>query len=413
MDANIRIRVKSLAERLERLAVVFAVELRLKIVIELFQREMSPKQFYEEFGGGSLSRVARNFDRLVETGWLRYIGSEGPGGKRRGGVEHFYRATGPAFFDRETWAALPYSVRVAFSWKLFSQIAIWLREGVEAEMFESRAGSGLASQTLQLDQLGCERVIGVFADVFSSIFEEQDDAKLRAAPTGDGLIRASVLQLAYESPTKDSVRLVTDGLADMPEPMSSLWVRASRIFPDMVCMDIIEEANKRVISATEFHEEFGGNINKIRRLFRKAAENGWLKEVDWKTGGQRRGATEKFYRATRPMFAKADKFLAELPEALRRTDTGRAFERICVDFVDAMEAETVDAREDRYVALSLVQLDRQGWEKVAALLRDLWAIVRKEEQEARDRLKKTGDQPIAMTVALGLYETAKSATKEP
>jgi hypothetical protein len=71
-------------EHLRRLAVVFvAVPIRLKIVTELYQREMSPKQFYEEFGGGSVSRLAQHFERLVETGWLRQMWTEGPGGKRR------------------------------------------------------------------------------------------------------------------------------------------------------------------------------------------------------------------------------------------------------------------------------------------------------------------------------------------
>jgi hypothetical protein len=43
-------------ERVEHLwlAVVFAVPIRLKIVTELYQRDMSPTQFYEEFGGGSV-----------------------------------------------------------------------------------------------------------------------------------------------------------------------------------------------------------------------------------------------------------------------------------------------------------------------------------------------------------------------
>jgi hypothetical protein len=39
--------IRSRAEHLRRLSVVFAVELRLKIVTELYMREMSPKQFFE------------------------------------------------------------------------------------------------------------------------------------------------------------------------------------------------------------------------------------------------------------------------------------------------------------------------------------------------------------------------------
>jgi hypothetical protein len=105
-------------ERLRRLSVVFAVELRLMIVSELYVREMSTKRFQEEFGGGSPSRVNKNFEVLEEESWLRYVRSEGPGGDRRGGTEHFYRATEPAFFDRETWSIMPYSVRIISSWNL-------------------------------------------------------------------------------------------------------------------------------------------------------------------------------------------------------------------------------------------------------------------------------------------------------
>lgn len=413
MAARIRSRTKSVLQRLTRLAVVFAIDLRLKIVVELNQREMSPKQFHAEFGGGSLSRVSRNFDRLAETGWLEGTHSEGPGGKRRGGVEHFYRATEMAFFDRETWAALPYSVRVAFSWNLFVFIESYLRRALEAGMIGGRPDSDLSSQTLLVDEKGADGVIDAFAHTFAAIHEETCDAKLRGPQAGEELVSASVLQLAYESPAPGSKAAPSGHLEEIPEPMSSLWVRASRIFPELACLDIIDEANRRTISATEFHEEFGGNEERIRRLFKKIAQNGWLKEVDWKTGGTRRGATEKFYRATRPTFVKADELLADLPRALRQTEAGQALEQICIDFVAAMEAETVDAREDRYVALSLVQLDRQGWERVAALIRDLWKAVRREEREAKVRLKKTGAQPFAMTVALGLYETAKSTTKEP
>jgi hypothetical protein len=80
MAAKVWTGLKTRREYLRRLSVVFAVELRQKIVTELYMREMSPKQFHGEFGGGSLSRVTKNFERLAETGWLRCVRTEGPGG---------------------------------------------------------------------------------------------------------------------------------------------------------------------------------------------------------------------------------------------------------------------------------------------------------------------------------------------
>ena len=54
-----------------RMAKVFADSLRIKILAECNTREMSPKEFHAEFGGGSLSRVSRAFEVLADYGWLR------------------------------------------------------------------------------------------------------------------------------------------------------------------------------------------------------------------------------------------------------------------------------------------------------------------------------------------------------
>lgn len=411
--ARIRVGIRSQTERLQRLAVAFAVELRLKIIPELYGREMSPKQFHEKFGGGSLSRVSRNFDRLIEHDWLKYMYTMGPGGARRGGSEHFYRATELLYFDDETWALLPYSVRVAFSWNLFSQISGWLGAAIEAKMLEARAGSSLNTRTLRLDEVGRERLIKAVGRMFVSIFEEQDDARLRAARTGEELIRVDVLQLAYDSPTAGMATDPREDLVVIREPLTPLPVRASKVFVDELCMEAIKAANEGVISAKEFHAEFGGDLSKIRRRFRKAADNSWLKEVDWKTGGKRRGATEKFYRATRPAIPGVDELLAGIPDTVKSTKAGRVFERICSEFIAAMEAEAVDLRTDRYVALSFLQLDREGWDKAAAALDELWTFALGEEKEAKPRLAESGEEPVAMTLALGMYETPENATKEP
>jgi hypothetical protein len=42
-----------------RMAKLMADELRMKIVMEFNAREMSPKEFYEEYGGGYIEGLAR------------------------------------------------------------------------------------------------------------------------------------------------------------------------------------------------------------------------------------------------------------------------------------------------------------------------------------------------------------------
>lgn len=409
--AKIWIGARSRAAHLRRLSVVFAVELRLKIVSELYMREMSPKQFYDEFGGGSLPRVTQNFEKLVEHGWLRYVRSEGPGGGRRGCVEHFYRATDLAFFDPETWALLPYSIRVAFSWNTFKQIAARLREAIEAGTFDARPGSGLWSRSLLLDPIGWERVIEAVNAQFVALFEEQEDARLRMSHSGETPIRASVIQIAFESPCRDVGR-AGPALVESEEPLVPFPVRLSKVFADEVCLQIVDEANRRAISAMQFHGDHGGDLDGIRRRIKRLAEIGWLKQVAEKTGGRRRGATEKFYRATGPTIFGGGGPWSNVPDALQRTGSWRASEQLFAHVKEAMEAGTFDARKDGCLAWSLLQFDQRGWERVTTELDALLAFALEEGERAKVRIRESGEEPTATTVAFGAFESPKELERE-
>jgi DNA-binding HxlR family transcriptional regulator len=177
-------RIRSRREQLRRLAVVYKAEIRLKIITELYMREMSPKEFYEEFGGRSAAWVAQHFKALEKHGWLRRVGQKPRSDGRQGPPEILYRATDLVFFDAETWALLPYSVRLAFSWSSFEEIAERMRQGIEASLLEGRPGRPLTCTTLRLDQLGWTRVTRALATQFETLYEEQDDAKIRVARTG-------------------------------------------------------------------------------------------------------------------------------------------------------------------------------------------------------------------------------------
>jgi hypothetical protein len=409
--ARLAIGIKA-REHLRRLSVVFAVELRLKIIGELYMREMSPKQFFEEFGGGSISRVTQNFERLVETGWLRYIRSEGPGGKRYGGVEHFYRSTELAFFDVQTWALVPYSMRVASSWSLFNQIALRLRERLEASSLNATRKRDFSCTQVLLDQAGWERVIEAIDAQFLCIFEEQKDAPLRVRSSGGELLRADVLLIAFESPMRGE-QIGPCLVESDKEPLIPFPERLAPVLADDVCMQIVSELNRREMSATQFHREFGGaTISGIRSRFERLKTSGWLKKVNEKTGGRRRGASEHFYRATRPAFRDGSTW-TEPSDALRRIRSWRTFERFSEKVTEAMQAGTFDARVDRYVTLSFLSLDQQGWANVVAGIEALSALIFEEQERAKDRMAKSGEKPILLTAGLGAFEAPKDAAKAP
>jgi DNA-binding transcriptional ArsR family regulator len=413
--AKIQTGIESQASYLRRLAIVFADELRLKIVTELYMREMSPSRFYEEFGGGSVSRVDRHFKRLAEHGWLKFVRKES-GGSRRGATEHFYRATELAVFDHETWSLVPYSVRVAFSWRTFRQLAERVQEALRAGTLDARDDSHLSWTPLLLDRLGWERVVAAVDALFESLFDEQADAKLRLFQSEEKPILATAALSVFESPARsggssgDRVgsRLVEGEESPIPFPL-----RVSKVFADPLCLKIVAETNLREMSAPQFHGEFGGaSVSGIRRRFKMLAETAWLKKVNAKTGGKRRGATEHFYRATGPAIFDKDTW-TDVPDSVKATYSWRTFEQLSEQVKVAIEAGTFEARTDNHLSWSLLRLDQQGWERVTAAVDTLFAFFFEEQESAKHRLASSGEKPISTTVALAAFESPKDSAKAP
>jgi hypothetical protein len=182
-----------------RVAKLMADELRMKVVMELNQREMSPKGFFEEFGGGSISRVSRAFDLLAEFGWLYQTRTE-TGGRRRGAVEHFYRATQPAVFYNDIWGPLPQSMKEMVSGGIFEEFGERVKEAMEAGTIDAREDRHFSWSPFRLDQQGWDNAIARVDALFHWLFEEQEQANLRIAESGEEPIPMTVALAAFESP---------------------------------------------------------------------------------------------------------------------------------------------------------------------------------------------------------------------
>lgn len=407
---------KTRADYLRRLSIVFALDLRIRIVTELYQREMSPKQFHEEFGGGTLSRVDKNFKKLVEHGWLRYIRSE-TGGGRRGARENFYRATALAFIDSETWALVPYSMRVAMSWRTFRVFGERVRDALEAGMLDVRAESRLGWMAVGLDQVGWDRVMTALDTLFAALFEEQEDSRLRIAHSGEAPIVGTVGLCGFESPLRLSGRAAgqsAPGLVhmkvDSPDPFMA---RVSKVFADEMCLRILGEANRREISAPLFHAKFDrDSIERVRRGFKKVESGGWLKQVSQKTGGRRRSAVELFYKATGPVILD-DEPWAEAPDSIRSNCKWTTFYALAERVKEAILAGTFEARLDNHLTWSVLRLDQMGWERVAEAVDAALRLIFRECEAVENRLAVSAEEPIATTIGLVAFESPRSAIKEP
>jgi DNA-binding transcriptional ArsR family regulator len=387
--------------------VVFADPIRLKIVAELYQSEMSPSQFFSIHGGGSLSRVDRHFKRLADQGWLRLVRRE-TGGNRRGAVENFYRAPQLAVFDNETWAQLPHSLRAEFSWRIFAQFADRVKIALEAGTFDSRSERHFTWTPLVLDVEGRHRVLKVIDGTFEALFEERADARVRMERSGEPPIHATVGLAAFDSPRCQRNRsglVLPSASPHENQRQEDFTTRLARVFSSEVNLKIVTELGLREMSACEFAEQFGGGeIPEISRRFRMLAKSGWLVKVREETGGKRRGGIQRIYRATSPAIFDTDSW-AQVPDAIRQTFSWRIFEQLAEQVREAMNADTFDARPDRHQSWTPIFLDQVGWEQVISTVDSVFYEVLGEEEKAKDRLARSKEEPVIATVYLAAFES--------
>lgn len=286
---------------------------------------------------------------------------------------------------------LPYSVRAISSWNLLKQIAPRLRGDLEALSQDACWRRDLSCAAVLLDDEGWKRIMVVIDAQFVDLFEEQEDARRRSDISGEALTRADVFLIAFQSPDSGRLLVPDDLLLEHPRgPLVHFPERLAPILADDVSLQIVSELNEREISVTQFHREIGGASKPgISRRFKGLESGGWAAKGKRKTGGARRGASEQFYRATKPAIHGYDP-CADPPSALRGTEGWSMFERLSAAIREAMMAATFDARPDRYLTWSLISLDRQGWESVIAGIESLAEFVVEEQKLAVLRVAKIG-----------------------
>ena len=106
-----------------------------------------------------------------------------------------------------------------------------------------------------------------------------------------------------------------------------------------MCLQIVEELNKREMTVTQFHRIFHQELDDVsRRAVSRRFEK--LKEICWlKIVGERptRGTTEHLYRAAVPVID--DNFLRpQIPNPLDKAGDWKAFKQLCAEAKDSMRA---------------------------------------------------------------------------
>jgi DNA-binding transcriptional ArsR family regulator len=183
--------------------------------------------------------------------------------------------------------------------------------------------------------------------------------------------------------------------------------RLAKAFSHPIRIKIMVALNQREMSATMFtrkfpqytHSQIWGHFVKLEKL-------GFVERVASKTGGRRRGGTEVFFRANaRTLFDQSS--WAMVPDAVKATVTGAAVSDLYERIAEAIEAGTIDIRPDRHFSWTDAHFDQQAWDETIAEEAELFERILVRMTKAAVRLKKSGEEPIRVTVALACFESPK------
>ena len=184
-----------------------------------------------------------------------------------------------------------------------------------------------------------------------------------------------------------------------PEVIDQRLVRA---LAHPLRIKILEILTERVASPNRLSGDLDTGLSHVAYHTRALDKCGCLELVDT---AKRRGATEHFYKAAPHSFI-GDRIWRRVPRALLGGVSGATLQSFMDRAVAALEAGTIDGREDTTLAWMPVRLDQQGWDKVAAAMEETVDKVLAVQGESRVRLARNkGRGAISAIVGVASFET--------
>jgi DNA-binding transcriptional ArsR family regulator len=197
----------------------------------------------------------------------------------------------------------------------------------------------------------------------------------------------------------------------MPHQPEAIDQRLVRALAHPLRIQILEVLTERVASPNLIAEELGTGLSHVAYHTRALDRCGCLELVET---AQRRGATEHYYKA-KPHAFLGDRAWRKVPRSVRSHITGASLQTFMDKAVTALEAGTIDDREDTTFSWMPVHLDEKGWREVTAILADATERVLAAQAAADQRAAESGEdqRKISAVVALANFETgAGSAAGE-
>jgi DNA-binding transcriptional ArsR family regulator len=120
----------------------------------------------------------------------------------------------------------------------------------------------------------------------------------------------------------------------------------------------------------------------------------------------RRGAIEHFFRAI-PKSSTGDQQWRSVPRSVRASITVSSLQSFMDKAVAALEAGTIDDREDSTLNWMTLVVDKAGWTQVSQIMEDARTQLEAVDEQSRQRVDVTGQTATRLVVGLAAFEAAQ------
>jgi hypothetical protein len=162
----------------------------------------------------------------------------------------------------------------------------------------------------------------------------------------------------------------------------------------------------RSASTKEVADELGQSVSAVWYHVDLLLRLGCIEQVETR---KRRGANERFFRATVPHYFE-DEVWESIPKKKRMAIVTGILRLISADLNEAVRSDRVDT-VDNHLSRSLLNLDAAGWleskEVLDGALEALYAI----RERSTMRMAETGEQSTRVAVAIMQFELPRRAAR--
>lgn len=187
-----------------------------------------------------------------------------------------------------------------------------------------------------------------------------------------------------------------------PDPIDQRLVRA---VAHPLRIQILEALTDHVASPNALAGQLETGLSDVAYHTRALDRYGALELVDT---AQRRGATEHFYKAKPEAFVSGPMW-RKVPRTLRGGVSAATLQTFLDKAIAALEAGTLDGRDDTVLRWMPLFLDEEGWKEVASILEEATKLMLAAHLRSQDRLTESGGQgAVSTVVGMAAFETAGS-----